>query len=110
MGLTNSVIKEKGWQHVPCVDYLRLNAMTHNDVYPMPRTQDCLDVMAGLKMFSTMDILSTYNQVPMAERERHSQDGVQYKVWFHDSTSHLPAVDGAGIVWPAMATLSNICG
>ena len=43
--------------------------MTHNDVYPVLRAQDCLNAMADLKMFSTMDILSTYHQVPMAERD-----------------------------------------
>ena len=43
--------------------------MTHSDAYPVPRAQDCLDVMGGLEMFPSMDILSTYNQVPMAERD-----------------------------------------
>ena len=41
--------------------YLKLNALTHNDAYPVPRAQDCLDAMAGSRMFSTMDILSAYN-------------------------------------------------
>ena len=35
----------------------------------MPRAQDCLDAMAGLGMFSTIDILSAYNQVPVAEQD-----------------------------------------
>ena len=35
----------------------------------MPRAQECLDSMAGSGMFSTMDILSAYNQVPVAEED-----------------------------------------
>ena len=47
----------------------RLNVMTYNEAKPVPRAQDCLDAMAGSRMFSTMDILSAYNQVPMAEKD-----------------------------------------
>ena len=47
----------------------KLNAMTHNDAYPVPRAQDCLDAVAGSRMFSTMDILSAYNQVSMTEKD-----------------------------------------
>ena len=43
--------------------------MTKNDAYPVLRAQDCLNAMVGSKTFSTMDILSTYNQEPMAEKD-----------------------------------------
>ena len=61
------LVKKKDGSTRPCVDYHRLNAVTHNDAYPVPRAQDCLDSMAGSGMFSTMDVLSAYNQVPMTE-------------------------------------------
>ena len=35
---------------------------------PVLRALGCLNIMTGSKMFSTMDILSTYNKVPMVER------------------------------------------
>ena len=38
--------------------------MACNEAYIVPRAQDCLDTMADTKMFSTMDILSAYNQEP----------------------------------------------
>ena len=63
------LVKKKDGSTRPCVDYQRLNAVTRNDAYPVPRTQDCLDSMAGSGMFSTMDILSAYNQVPVAEED-----------------------------------------
>ncbi len=48
-----------------CVDYRRLNAVTEYDAFPIPRTQDCLDAVAGATLFSTMDIISVYHQIPV---------------------------------------------
>ena len=62
-------MKKKDSSCRPCADYRKLNAVAHTNVYPVPRAKDCLDAMAGSGMFSTMDILSAYNQVPMAERD-----------------------------------------
>ena len=63
------LVKKKDGSTRPCVDYCRLNAVTHNDAYPVLRAQDYLEAMAGSGMFSTMDILSAYNQVPVAEQD-----------------------------------------
>ena len=51
------------------MDYQQLNKVTKDVAYPIPRTQDCLDAMSGTAMFSTMDITSLYNQVPIAEED-----------------------------------------
>ena len=69
MGLANFISEEKDGNTMPGVHYQKLNAVTHNDAYPVPRAQDCLDALVGPRMFSTMDILLTYNQVPMAEKD-----------------------------------------
>ncbi len=39
--------------------------MTEDDAFPIPRTQDCLDAVAGATLFSTMDITSAYHQIPV---------------------------------------------
>ena len=36
-----------------------------SDAFPLPRTEDCLDAMAGSVLFFTLDITSAYNQVPV---------------------------------------------
>ena len=47
-----------------CVDYRRLNAVTKLDVFPLPRVDDSLDLLA--KYFSTLDLASGYWQVNMS--------------------------------------------
>ena len=54
-----------------CVDYRKLNDVTRKDAYPLPRIDATLDTLAGSKWFSTLDLLSGYWQVEVAEEDRH---------------------------------------
>ena len=49
-----------------CVDYRKLNALTKLDVFPLPRFDDSLALLAKAKYFSTLDLASGYWQVGMA--------------------------------------------
>ncbi|OWZ19266.1 Retrovirus-related Pol Polyprotein from transposon 412 [Phytophthora megakarya] len=48
-----------------CIDYRKLNAITVKYCYPMPLSDDILDVLGNAKFISTMDIASGYWNVPM---------------------------------------------
>ena len=53
-----------------CVDYRRLNLATVKDAYPLPRIDDTLDMLAGKRWFSTLDLASGYWQVSLSLEAR----------------------------------------
>jgi hypothetical protein len=63
------LVKKKSGDYRFCVDYRRLNAVTKRDVYPLPRMDDVFDRIAGAKYFSSLDLMSGYWQVPVAEAD-----------------------------------------
>jgi len=53
-----------------CVDYRKLNEATVKDAYPIPKIEECIDTLSGAKWFCTLDLLSGYHQVEMAEEDK----------------------------------------
>ena len=53
-----------------CVDYRKLNALTHKDAYPFPRIDDALDTLAGSKWFTTLYLISGYWPVEVSNYDR----------------------------------------
>ena len=52
------------------VDYRRLNLATVKDAYPLPRIDNTLDMLAGKRWFSTLDLASGYWQVSLSPEAR----------------------------------------
>lgn len=50
-------------------DYRALNAVTKNDRYPVPNILDFNTLMAGKRIFSKVDIVRAYYQIPMREED-----------------------------------------
>jgi len=46
-----------------CIDYRQLNKMTIKNKYPLPRINDLFDQVGGAKLFSKLDLQSSYHQV-----------------------------------------------
>jgi len=53
----------KSWR--PCGDYRRLNLITEPDHYPLPNMADLTTSFSGAKIFSKLDLLKGYFQVPV---------------------------------------------
>ena len=63
------LVRKKDGKIRPCVDYRKVNSLTRPDAYPIPRTQECLDAMAGSVLYSTLDMTSSYHQIPIKEAD-----------------------------------------
>ena len=53
-----------------CVDCRKLNSLTVQDSYPLPRMGECIDSMGEAQFFTALDANSGYWQVPVAPEDR----------------------------------------
>lgn len=53
----------------PCGDYRGLNARSIPDSYPVRHIQDFAHILHGKKIFSTIDLIRAYNQIPVAAED-----------------------------------------
>lgn len=64
------IVPKKNGQWRFCGDYRGLNATTIPDRYPLPHIQDVTHVFAGKQIFSKIDLISAYNQIPIADEDK----------------------------------------
>ena len=60
--------KDDTWHF--CIDYRKLNEVTHCDIYPLPRVDATLDSLAGSMFFTTLDLASGYWQVELEPNDK----------------------------------------
>lgn len=64
------LVKKKGGSYRFVVDYKKLNNVCAQDPFPIPLVSESLSLIGKAKYFSTMDTLSGFWQLPLAEGSR----------------------------------------
>ena len=54
-----------------CIDFCDLNTETIKDKFPIPNIDETKDYLLGAKYFSTLDLISGYWQIEIAEEDKH---------------------------------------
>lgn len=53
------------------IDYRKLNKVTIQDNYPLPRIEDIIDQLGGARHFSVMDLVSGFHQIALKEEDKY---------------------------------------
>ena len=99
-----------------CVDYRKLNDVTRKDAYPLPRIDATLDMLAGSKWFSTLNLLRGYCQVDVVEKDRHktafctTKGLFEFKVMPFSLCNALATFQQLRPWWSAVVALSCLPG
>ena len=63
------MVAKKDGTSRPCGDYRRLNERTTGDAYPIPHLHDLTSDLAGCHIFSKIDLVKGYHQVPVRAKD-----------------------------------------
>jgi len=64
------IAKKKDGRPRFCIDFRKVNEVSHKDAYPLPQVEATLDKLRGARYLSTIDLKNGYWQVPLAAESR----------------------------------------
>ena len=63
------IVPKKDGGHRPCGDFRQLNDVTTPDKYPIPYLSDATHFLEGKTVFSKIDLIRGYHQIPVAPED-----------------------------------------
>ncbi|RHN78856.1 putative nucleotidyltransferase, Ribonuclease H [Medicago truncatula] len=63
------LVKKKDDSMRLCIDYRQLNKVTVKNRYPLPRIDDLMDQLVGARVFSKIDLRSSYHQIKVKDED-----------------------------------------
>ena len=63
------IMKKKDGTFRLCINYRQLNKMTVKNKYPLPRIYNLFDKLKGARVFSKIDLRSSYHQLRIKEHD-----------------------------------------
>ena len=82
------VRKRDGTWHY-CIDFRGVNALTTCNAYLLPFIEECIDSLADMRWFSTLDMNSGYWQLPVAKEDKEKIVFITKYGLFHFFKCHL---------------------
>jgi len=73
-----------------CVDYRCLNSITKLDKFPLPHVDDSLDLLSGMKFFTTLNLATGYWQVSMSPNFKEKTAFVAHEGIYEYEFSVMP--------------------
>ena len=64
------LVPKKGGTARFCIDYRRLNAVSKEDVHPLPRSEDILSNLGEARYFTTLDLATDFWHIELDESSR----------------------------------------
>jgi hypothetical protein len=54
-----------------CIDFIKINATTKKDPYPLPFIDEMLNTIVGYEAYSFLDGYSGYHQISIAPKDKY---------------------------------------
>jgi len=71
-----------------CLDYRDLNNITQKDVFPLPKISECIDKLAGNRLYSCIDLAMGYFQIPVKpEHRKYTAFNTRFGLFEHNRMS-----------------------
>lgn len=104
------LVKKQNGEDRMCVDYRQLNGITVKQPYPMPIIEEQLASLAGNTVFTSLDLMAGYYQIPIAESSRKYTGFVTTDGHYEFNRMPFGLVNAPSVFQNFMNDIANVLG